>query len=75
MTKLITQRSTQSCHFEEREILARNSIKIGDPQCGATYEDFSFLEMTKWRGIQIIKNFMLDALQCISTTNLKPKNL
>jgi len=36
----------QSCHSEERRISARNSTKIGDYACRATYGDSSFLRMT-----------------------------
>ncbi|MRX66483.1 hypothetical protein SAMN06265349_102382 [Flavobacterium resistens] len=35
------------CHFDEGEISARNSTKIGDILYGATRGDFSFVEMTK----------------------------
>ncbi len=34
------------CHFDEGEIFARNSPKI-DMLYGATYEDFSFVEMAR----------------------------
>jgi len=35
------------CHFDEGEISARNSAKIYF-DCRATYEDFSFVEMTNY---------------------------
>ncbi len=34
------------CHFDEGEIFARNSTKIGEFLDGATREDFSFVEVT-----------------------------
>jgi len=37
------------CHFDEGEISARNSTKVGDSLNGATNGDFSFVEMTKMR--------------------------
>ena len=63
------------CHFDEgdpsdseqaKQIFARNSTKISYLLCGATYGDFSFVEMTKlYVFFLCVDKFSRDTLQCV----------